>query len=998
MPKLYLLPALLLACLTTLAQDYKQQARVLLEKNLRQARLHSADEVRVTDAYPNGSSGTFLVYAQQLYQEIPVSNAVRTLVFKDGSLVSQRGEFVKLPKGKVARNLLTLTAAEAVDRALAHLNIPVPAQLSRVPLRAAANGQSFTFAAAGALEEDIPVQLLWIPEPQGSLTLCWEVGVVPPDTTANWLVRVEAASGRIVGKVNLTVYCAWDVPAPAAPQPVARSAGYFAPPPQVPLAVNSATYRVVPFPAESPQHPGGGFVNVTNPWLAAGAGNPAITLQWHNDGATEYSISRGNNVHAQEDADGNNGTGTPATSSTPLPDLTFTSVFNPDSLPSKPDNQAAAITNLFYWNNIVHDVMYQYGFDELAGNFQNSNLGRGGQGGDYVLADAQDGSGTNNANFSVGADGFRPRMQMYLFNPPPGSSVPRDGDLDNGIIVHEYGHGVSIRLTGGPSQPACLQNAEQMGEGWSDYYTLLFTTDWNSTQTTDGPLAKPIGTYAIGQSTAGSGIRTHPYSTDLGVNPFTYADVAASPSVHYIGSIWCTMIWDMTWEIIQEAGITTDIYEADSSGGNVVAMRLVTEGLKLQPCSPGFVDGRDAILQADTLLYGGQYSCAIWRAFARRGLGFSASQGSSLSYTDQVAAFDLPPKAQITKTPDVNAVALGQEITYTIAVSCRCEAFTNYAVVDSLPANATYVSGGTYDSTSRAVDFGTLSLNPGQSTTYELKVLNTSAYDAVEYFASDGGTLSPWQSETLLGSSAWGVSTARFRSAGASWFIPNLSATNTVTLTSPAYTLDSNTVLFSFWHYIDLEDGYDGGVVEISTDSGATWIDLWPYFIKNGYNYLIDDCCGSPLANRPAFSGYVPFFVNTVADLSSFGNQSVRLRFLYAEDPAVDFEGWYIDDLSLRSETFFVNTAYVLDGSTEVARAANVLPLAPPLDIQSLASGSWTDPATWSCGCVPQPADTVTVNATHTIVIDGVTAKAAQVVKEGGILEVSNGGELRLGF
>lgn len=45
----------------------------------------------------------------------------------------------------------------------------------------------------------------------------------------------------------------------------------------------------------------------------------------------------------------------------------------------------------------------------------------------------------------------------------------RDGDLDNVIIAHEYGHGISNRLTGGPSQAGCLQNEEQMGEGWSDY-------------------------------------------------------------------------------------------------------------------------------------------------------------------------------------------------------------------------------------------------------------------------------------------------------------------------------------------------------------------------------------------------------------------------------------------------------------------------------------------------------------------------------------------------
>ena len=39
---------------------------------------------------------------------------------------------------------------------------------------------------------------------------------------------------------------------------------------------------------------------------------------------------------------------------------------------------SAATTNLFYMNNILHDVWYQYGFDEVNANFQLNNLGRGG--------------------------------------------------------------------------------------------------------------------------------------------------------------------------------------------------------------------------------------------------------------------------------------------------------------------------------------------------------------------------------------------------------------------------------------------------------------------------------------------------------------------------------------------------------------------------------------------------------------------------------------------
>ena len=91
----------------------------------------------------------------------------------------------------------------------------------------------------------------------------------------------------------------------------------------------------------------------------------------------------------------------------------------------------AAVTNLFYLNNVIHDRLYRYGFNEAAGNFQTNNFGKGGAGNDSVRAEAQDGGGTSNANFSTPDDGSRPRMQMYLWN----TATPnRDGDLDSDIV------------------------------------------------------------------------------------------------------------------------------------------------------------------------------------------------------------------------------------------------------------------------------------------------------------------------------------------------------------------------------------------------------------------------------------------------------------------------------------------------------------------------------------------------------------------------------------
>ena len=125
-------------------------------------------------------------------------------------------------------------------------------------------------------------------------------------------------------------------------------------------------------------------------------------------------ITRGNNVYAREDDEGNGlGTGIDTDYS---PDggseLNFN--FQADfSLPPS-ENMDASITNLFYINNMMHDIWYRYGFDEASGNFQENNYGNGGFGSDSVNADGQDGSGFNNASFGTPPDGQNPQMTMYM--------------------------------------------------------------------------------------------------------------------------------------------------------------------------------------------------------------------------------------------------------------------------------------------------------------------------------------------------------------------------------------------------------------------------------------------------------------------------------------------------------------------------------------------------------------------------------------------------------
>jgi hypothetical protein len=214
-------------------------------------------------------------------------------------------------------------------------------------------------------------------------------------------------------------------------------------------------------------------------------------------------------------------------------------------------------------------------------------------------------------------------------------ALDRDSDLDNGIIAHEYGHGISNRLTGGPGNVGCLAGTEQAGEGWSDFWTLVLTA--KPGQTPSQP--RGIGNYVIFEDADGPGIRNFPYSTDMSINPQTYTDIATTNAPHGVGEIWMSMVWEVYWELVARYGFDDDLYAG--SGGNNLTIQLVIDGMKMQNCLPTFVDARDAILAADVANNAGANQCEIWRGFAKRGLGVNAVDGT-VSVGDEVEDFTIP--------------------------------------------------------------------------------------------------------------------------------------------------------------------------------------------------------------------------------------------------------------------------------------------------------------------------------------------------------------------
>ena len=305
-----------------------------------------------------------------------------------------------------------------------------------------------------------------------------------------------------------------------------------------------------------------------------------------------------------------------------------------------------------------------------------------------------------------------------------GGPADYDSDLDNGIIAHEFGHGLSNRLTGGPGNTSCLGNDEQAGEGWSDLIALYLTVNPGDV----GATARGVGSYVQRTAPGGSGIRRWPYSTDMTVNPQDYDDIRGQ-GVHGTGEIMCAVMWDLYWDLTDVHGWDADIY--NGTGGNNMAFQLFLDGLKMQPCNPGFLDYRDVILAADVANNNGVNECLIWKTFARRGLGENADQGLTSSRDDGTPDFNPPPdcieELKITKTASPNVdIDLGEQILYRIEViNDKPTAITNTVITDQIPAGTTYVPnsatlGGTVSGNMITWNLGTLAANAEE--TVEFKV------------------------------------------------------------------------------------------------------------------------------------------------------------------------------------------------------------------------------------------------------------------------------------
>ncbi len=213
------------------------------------------------------------------------------------------------------------------------------------------------------------------------------------------------------------------------------------------------------------------------------------------------------------------------------------------------------------------------------------------------------------------------------------------------------------------------------------------------------------------------------------------------------------------------------------------------------------------------------------------------------------------------------------------------------------PTSTPYSASATPSPSSTATATSTGTIRPSTATP------TPTATQANPPFAAFADTFDPvsesWTHFAALGSDDWGLSTAYSHSPGNSYFCSEPATIKDDYLLTRPILIPANAVL-SFWHTYKIETGYDGAVIEISTDGGATFTDLGSLITAGIYNGTIASGWGNPIAGRPAWTGgTIGVWSQVSVDLSVYAGQAAIIRFRMTSDNGTAKLGWYIDDVSI---------------------------------------------------------------------------------------------------
>ncbi|HLM55729.1 MAG TPA: M36 family metallopeptidase [Pyrinomonadaceae bacterium] len=750
---------------------------------------------------------SFLEYSQTVGGLKVFEGEVKVAVGRSGEVLSVREGFLLDGQGVSLKP--ALSEAEGIARAFAHAGRNVNASFAETRGRGSKSDNAAFANPISPSYEDVLSELNVV-RVGDAARLAWHVyAEVGPEEWYELLV--DAHTGELLLRHNLYVHQAQGTVYTEAPDKGARALVSF---------VGDTT------------------INTAAGWMGTS------------------TVTTGNNVEAYLDRNADNAPDTTSgnglsSGHASAANQNFTFTFDTTLAPTTATNQAAVVTNLFYFNNVIHDYSYTLGFTETARNFQVNNFGRGGTGNDSVRAEAQDGSGTNNANFATPPDGQRPRMQQYIFT---AANPDRDSSVDGDVVFHEYGHGISNRLIGNGSTALSGIQSGAMGEGWSDY--------WAATLNGDGA----VGEYSTANP---NGIRRAAYTVPAAAVHDSYADVCASGcAVHGDGEVWAATLWDLRTQL-----------------GASVTDRLVLNGMKFTPTRPSFLNARDGILQADQNLNGGANRCAIWTVFARHGMGVSAVGNDGTTHT---AASDLPTDCGGTCTYSISPTSASQPaaggsgtVSVTAGAGCNWTAASNASFIT--------VTGGASGTGSGTVSYSVAANTATTSRTGTLTIAGRT-FTVTQAGTGGGGTELILNPGFESGSSSWvysgqiTFSSGAYPHSGVSYAIANGVNSTTGTLYQTV-TIPSGGANLNFWLNVSTNEAagdpvYDRLYVEVRNTSGTLLGTLATFSNQNG------GAAGAYVLRGPY-------------NLGSYAGQTVRIQFRGTNDSTLP-TSFRVDDVSVK--------------------------------------------------------------------------------------------------
>jgi len=539
------------------------------------------------------------------------------------------------------------------------------------------------------------------------------------------------------------------------------------------------------------------------------------------------------------------------------------------------------------------------------------------------------------------------------------TTLEHDGDFDNAIIAHEWGHYLHHRLASCEVTNQCFA----MSEGWGDFNALLMML--RPTDDRDGTFG--TGLYAL---TAGGfasfgfqdpgyfGIRRYPYSTNRAKNALSLRhigddnalpDVPTNPGpvgngnseVHNAGEIWAESLWEVYNVLIDAHGV-------------VESHRRMTDyivaGLLLTPPEATYVEARDALLAAagaldtdDMILMAaafagrGSGTCAVApprTSFNLTGVVESGTvaarlETSAATLIDDGASCDhdgyldpgesgtlrltiansgiIAAEAVVVKaTTTSSGVSFGKPITIpSIAARTQIDVAIPVKLAATAPTNASLDISITVD--------GDAGCNTRQ------QVVAFHERMGVDEVAGSATTdtletkLLAWTPTGPTAGELW----HRVSGVGANHVLFGIDADSPrdTQVVSPVFQASPTAPLVvTLKHAYDLEaqpdfgQFFDGGVVEISNNGGATWRDVTEVGVDPGYPVQINPFDpDNPLVGRLAFGGTSPAFPALQPLVLNFGTQfagqAVQIRFRLGSDFCCTASGWTLDDIAVTGIT-----------------------------------------------------------------------------------------------